>query len=275
MVWVQRSLDPFNWCLSTSGFVRLKLDRSFLRKTLEMNPGAFLRMVEELGLQQWRLVEAMQQEEEVLQKWVFCWIWQLKFGEDRTVGCCLNLNLEFLFFCWNSLEFVEFLNENHPPYQQIVSKGINISLQIVNNPLGHFSCGKKTRCVALPISAANLGFHFRPCGLSLIRGDGGKTPKTKHCGDCFFGEGGVRVEVKCYPLQKMPSHVRWFFAHNILEYFGAIVIPSWSRRITWTNIQAFIILYGRPCKSNISEATETARILARSTCLGAGKTGTW
>ena len=46
--------------------------------------------------------------------------------------------MDFVDFFWNSLEFVEFLNENHPPYQQIVSKGINISLQIVNNLGGGF-----------------------------------------------------------------------------------------------------------------------------------------
>ena len=75
------------------------------------------------------------------------------------------------------LELLIFLNDNHPPYQQTVSKGINISLQIVNNPLGHFCWRKKKRCAALPISAVTPA-STSVRGLSLILFcDGGKTPK--------------------------------------------------------------------------------------------------
>ena len=109
------------------------------------------------------------------------------------------------------------------------------------NPVGHFCCRKKKQCVALPISAATPA-STSVLGLSLIRGDGGKTPKTKQCGDWLFGGGWSRSQVLPLPKINMPPHVRWLFPRICWSYSGVQIFKP------------FIILYGRPCKSNISEA---------------------
>ena len=156
-----------------------------------------------------------------------------------------------------------------------MSKGINISLQIVNNlgggfqyflfspvlgemiqfdehifqtgwttclhSIGPFYLQTKGTVCCFANLCCNAGFHFRPRAFldSRRRWQDAKD-KTVRWPSLMGVE--LKSSVRS-PKINMPPHVRWLFRRiYMLELFR------------WANIQTFIILYRRPCQSNMSEA---------------------